>query len=335
MATTIRDVAARAGVSSATGSLVLSGKARGRVSLVTADRVLAAARELGYRNPRRTPSVGPLGLLSVGVGSQPHVQVSLDAAREAARCRDFEVLAVDVADGSALARGLDRLAELNIAGTLILADRQWPVRLPQVLPGPVVLVDATSDRPDVDSVVADDSVGQRVVLAQLAAAGHRRVGWIGQQPPSREEQGCWSVFRGATVDFGWDDNPARVVRIDGSEVRDGFAAIEGMFAVYPEVTAVVCCSAPIAMGVYLSCGERGMRIPADLSVVGLDDQPLVSDALRPGLTTVSSPRREIGRWAIARLADRIQAPSGLSPAQVQLPSRPVVRDSVAPPRGHR
>ena len=72
-----------------------------------------------------------------------------------------------------------------------------------------------------------------------------------------------------------DDNPARVVRIDGSEVRDGFAAIEGMFAVYPEITAVVCCSAPIAMGVYLSCGERGMRIPADLSVVGLDDQPLV------------------------------------------------------------
>ena len=74
MATTIRDVAARAGVSSATGSLVLSGKARGRVSLVTADRVRAAARELGYRNPRSAPSVGPLGLLSVGVGSGPHIQ---------------------------------------------------------------------------------------------------------------------------------------------------------------------------------------------------------------------------------------------------------------------
>ena len=131
MATTIRDVAARAGVSSATGSLVLSGKARGRVSLVTADRVLAAARETGTPSPRRTPSVGPLGLLSVGVGSQPHVQVSLDAAREAARCRDFEVLAVDVADGPALARGLDRLAELNIAGTLILADLHGPCASPR------------------------------------------------------------------------------------------------------------------------------------------------------------------------------------------------------------
>ena len=245
------------------------------------------------------------------------------------------MLAIDVPDTSALPRGVSRLAELNVAGALILADRQRPVCLPHILPGPVVLLDATSDRPDVDSVVADDSVGQRAVLSQLAAAGHHRVGWIGHQSPSLEEQGCWAAFREATVDFGWDDNPARVVPIDGAEVRDGFAAIERMFAVYPDVTAVACCSDPIAMGVYLACGERGMRIPADLSVVGLDDQPLVSDALRPGLTTVSSPRREIGRWAIARLADRIQAPSGLSPAQVQLPSTPVVRDSVAPPRAHR
>ena len=335
MAPTIRDVAARAGVSSATGSLVLSGKARGRVSPATADRVRGAARDLGYRNPRSTRSVGPLGLLSVGVASQSPIRESLDAAREAARSRDLEVLAIDVDESSALARGLERLAEMNVAGTLIVAGPQRPVHLPDVLPGPVVLIAATSDRRDIDSVAPDDGVGQRAVLAELASAGHHRVSWIGHQPPSWEEQGCWAVFREATVEFGWDDNPARVVQIDGVDVRDGFEAIERLFAVYPDVTAVACCSDPIAMGVYLACGQRGMRIPADLSVVGLDDQPLVSDALRPGLTTVSSPRREIGRWAIARLADRIQAPSGLSPAQVKLPSRPVVRDSVAPPRAHR
>jgi LacI family transcriptional regulator len=335
MAPTIRDVAARAGVSSATGSLVLSGKTRGRVSPTTADRVRAAARELGYRNPRRARAGGPLGLVSLDVLSHSLVRDSLDAVRDAAKHRGLEVVAIDVPDESALPRGFERLGEVNVAGALIVTGAQRSISLPENLPGPVVLVEATSDRPDVDSVVPDDGVGQRAVLSELAAAGHHWVGWIGHEPPSPHEHGCLAVLREATAEFGWDDNPARVAQIDGAHVRDGFEAFERMFDVYPDVTAVVCGSDALALGVYLAAGERGIRIPADLSVVGFDNQPLISHALRPALTTVSSPRREIGQWAVARLADRIQHPTGLSPAQVTLPSRPVVRDSVAPPRARR
>ena len=84
------------------------------------------------------------------------------------------------------------------------------------------------------------------------------------------------------------------------------------------------------MGLYQAAAERGLRIPEDLSVVGFDNQELIADGLRPGLTTVALPHYEMGAWAVETLIRRIESPD-TPPEQVLLPCPVVERGSVAPP----
>ena len=190
MATTIRDVARRAGVSSATGSLVLSGKEAGRVSVATAARVREAAEVLGYQRPPRRGArkAGLVGLISVGSSTGRHSGATVEAALLAARRHDLDVLVVDLPDVSALEAGVWRLAGGRHVGTLIVSGCQQPLDLPDSLPGAVVLVGRSEGHSDVDSAAPAEYLGQRAVLAQLDQAGHTRVGMArcpSSGPPGR------------------------------------------------------------------------------------------------------------------------------------------------------
>ncbi len=96
-------------------------------------------------------------------------------------------------------------------------------------------------------------------------------------------------------------------------------------------TAIFCFNDRMAMGVYHAAAERGLRIPDDLSVVGFDNQELIADGLRPGLTTVALPHYEMGAWAVENLIRRIENPES-EVEQVRLPCPLVSRGSVAAPR---
>jgi LacI family transcriptional regulator len=95
-------------------------------------------------------------------------------------------------------------------------------------------------------------------------------------------------------------------------------------------TAIFCFNDEIAMGVYQAAGVLGLRVPDDVSVIGVDDLPLVADALFPGLTTIGLPHEEMGRWAAEQLLARISDP-GHPVERTLVECRLVERDSVAPP----
>ena len=333
MATTIRDVAQRAGVSSATGSLVLSGREAGRVSAATAARVREAAEVLGYqRRARRGPRrAGHLGLILAGSSTGPHAGATVDAALAAARRHDLDVLVVDVPDGSDLEAGVRRLVAGRLVGVLIVSGSPQPLDLPDSFPAPVVLVGNPGDRRDVDTAAPAEYLGQRAVLAQLAQAGHTRVGWLGSRPSVHTNGERSAAFRDAALDHAWDLGSSRVVSMPGTESQHGYDAMRRLLSSDPDTTAVACETDRVAMGAYQACWEQGLRIPQDISVVGFDDEPAISHGLRPGLTSLVLPHAAVGQWAVDRLVDRIDAP-GLKACQVLLSGQVVVRGSVAPPR---
>jgi len=89
----------------------------------------------------------------------------------------------------------------------------------------------------------------------------------------------------------------------------------------------------MAMGAYRAAAELGLRIPADLSVVGFDNQEYIADGLYPALTTLQLPHYEMGAWAVQRLMELIDAPERITervPART-LPCPLIRRSSVAAP----
>ena len=96
-------------------------------------------------------------------------------------------------------------------------------------------------------------------------------------------------------------------------------------------TGIFCFNDRMAMGVYQAASALGLTIPADVSVVGFDDQELISDSLRPGLTTVALPHYEMGHWAVRTLLEQIEAqpPYQLAHALMRCPI--IRRGSVAAP----
>jgi LacI family transcriptional regulator len=91
---------------------------------------------------------------------------------------------------------------------------------------------------------------------------------------------------------------------------------------------LLCGNDRMALGAYLALGELGLRIPADVSVMGFDDQLDLASDLHPGLTTVRLPYYAMGAWAAEQLFPRSQAPDI---GQAYLPCPVVLRDSVGPP----
>ncbi|HEY9356183.1 MAG TPA: substrate-binding domain-containing protein, partial [Arthrobacter sp.] len=119
-----------------------------------------------------------------------------------------------------------------------------------------------------------------------------------------------------------------------SEVQGGYEAARRILARPDRPTGLFCYNDRMAMGAYRAAAELGLSIPADLSVVGFDDQELIAANLYPGLTTVALPHYEMGAWAADNLIDAIEGKTDLAlmalhPTILDCPL--VARDSVAAP----
>ena len=96
-------------------------------------------------------------------------------------------------------------------------------------------------------------------------------------------------------------------------------------------TAVFCFNDQMAMGVYQAAAASGSTCRATARCVGVDDLEIVAAALEPGLTTIALPHREMGRWGMTTLLDRIEGVSTDAASTVLLACELVERGSVAPP----
>ncbi|KQV13272.1 LacI family transcriptional regulator [Kitasatospora sp. Root187] len=331
------DVAAAAGVSTATVSMVLSGAGNDRISPQTQARVREAAEAAGYApnsvaRSLRTQRSRTIGLISDTIATTPFAGRMLAGANDVARDHGHLVILVNTDDDAEQ----ERKAILALAGQQVdamLYARMWhrAVDAPAGLPADAVFLDCRPTEGGWPAVVPDDRQGGASATRELVAAGHRRIAYVDAPNPEDvvaselRHQGYLQVL----AESGITPDPALHVRAT-TDAAGGRAAVEGLLDLPAErrPTAIFCFNDRMAMGAYTAAHRRGLVIPDDLSIVGYDDQQLIASELDPPLTTVALPHYEMGRWAM-EVALGLRESDRNDPLLMNCPI--IRRDSVGPP----
>lgn len=339
----IKDVATAAGVSVTTVSHVLNEVAYARISPETRDKVRSAAEQLGYGPNRlaqalRTQRTGMLGLVSEDIATTPHAGRIILGAEEAAKARGYNLMIINTSGSASLESRRDdveALLERRVDGILYATMYHRIVELPANLGSvPSVLVDSVAAGGNITAVIPDEEGGARTAVQALLAAGHRRIGFINNTDDVPATRQRLHAFRTTLAEAGLDGGAAPV-ESEVSEVHGGYEAARRILSREDRPTALFCYNDRMAMGAYRAAAELGLTIPADLSVVGFDDQELIAANLHPGLTTVALPHYEMGAWATEHLIDAVEGKTDLSlmalhPTILGCPL--VTRDSIAAPQ---
>jgi LacI family transcriptional regulator len=192
---------------------------------------------------------------------------------------------------------------------------------------PHVVID--HDGSPIDSCVVRpaNNDGAKAAVRHLVDLGHRRIGVISGDLETGPAQVRQAAHIKALREAGLD--PSDLVESGGYLREDGHRAAMRLLARSDRPTAVVTGNDLSALGVVDAARELGLRVPADLSVVGFDDV-IEARITIPGLTTVAQPFDAIGSAATSLLLEAIADPD-LVPRTVELPARLIVRESTAPP----
>jgi DNA-binding LacI/PurR family transcriptional regulator len=319
------DVARRAGVSQSTVSLVFSGKGRGRVSEATEEKVRRCARELGYRpnvaaQALRLGSSRAVALIVPDI-TNPFFNRVLRGAQRAAQSAGYTVALVDTAnDRRWEAQTFEALRAGPVDGYLL-----FEVSAPAGL-GPednVVLMEAEAPRRP--SVRFDAESGAAAAFSHLLGLGHRRIGHLAADFDTPTFILREVARRRVLAEAGLDpDTQPRVLTAIG--IDDAREAAGPLLDERP--TAVFCDDDLIAAGLYLAARERGLGIPAELSVVGFDDMDFAR-VLEPALTTVALDAERLGATGFELLEARMSGRR--TRRRVVLPAELLVRGSTAGP----
>ena len=332
--TSIKDVARDIEMSTATVSRALRGLQG--VSDETRERVIESALRLGY-----VPSPSAAGLASgqtrtvaviVPMVTRWFFASVVQGAEEVLRERGYDLLLYNLAgDASARHRVFaTSLLTKRVDAVLVLSLKPTEEELDRLarLGRPVTIVGA--DMPGWATVRIDDREAAASATAHLVELGHRRVAYIGGATegvldftaPTARLAGFRCTLEAAGI------APAPELEQDGEfTIAGGARATRTLLGLPDPPTAIFAASDEMAMGVLRAARELGVRVPEDLSVIGLDDHEL-ADYFQ--LTTVAQPVYEQGRVAATQVLAAL-TDDEWRPTQVILPTELVVRRTTAPP----
>lgn len=327
---TIVEVAATAGVSTATVSRVLSQPER--VSAQTRERVLKVVEALGYTPngiPRmlRTSRAAKI-LLTVPDISNPFFASVIRGAEEAARDAGYSVVLGDTGHDPQLEdQYAEMLARREVDGLIFLGHR-LPVALGSLLArrgaaAPIVNGCEYSPELSVPSVHIDNAAAGEDAIEHLIGLGHRDIGVITGPPISPLTRDRLSGAMRAAERHALSDRLQ--VRNGDYSAPSAFELASGLLA--QGVTAIFCFSDEMALGTISAVRQAGLSCPEHVSVVGFDDLPLAT-FFHPALTTIAQPKGSIGRQAVELLVDILRGTE--NPAkQITLPHELIVRESTS------
>ncbi|MFF3559238.1 LacI family DNA-binding transcriptional regulator [Streptomyces sp. NPDC002574] len=296
---TIHDVARSAGVSRQTVSRALNDK--NEIEGSTKQRVLDAARELGYRPSRFARGLVRQDTTTIGLVIpdllNPFFTEVAAAALEAARARGWHVVVYDTAD-----RPEEELGTLQVIGSQVDAVVGYfscaEDTLERFTRGvPVVLIGRPHHSARYTSIRIDGEQGVHAAVAHLVAKGHTRIGMLdhgGRAEPSIRRD--W--FTAAAAAYGVD--AGTVVGADQS-ADGGGAALRTLLAAHPDVTAVFTFNDIIAIGALREARRLGRSVPGDFAVIGFDGLQLGA-LVEPPLSSVALDTRRLGALAIDQAA---------------------------------
>jgi LacI family transcriptional regulator len=323
---TIRDVAARAGVSVATVSKVINN--RYGVASATSARVQAVIGELGYEaslvaQSLRNHRTNVIGILVADL--EPFSTELLKGAADAIRGSGFELVIYSAGGHAGDQAGWERRYLSRLSGTLIDgAVLVTPAVVDVSYGAPIVAIDPRTGQPGLPTVDSDNLRGGRLATGHLLGLGHRRIGMLtgrpGLESAQLRERGYRQAMQaaGAAVDES-------LIRCGDCHPEVSLESARLLLTVPNPPTAVFAANDMSAIATIEVATGLGLRVPADLSVVGFGNIP-ESALCAPPLTTVEQPIRKMGERSIELLLSLIRGEK-LPATHITLATNLVVRQS--------
>ncbi|WP_431843419.1 LacI family DNA-binding transcriptional regulator [Calidifontibacter indicus] len=328
----LAEIAAHAGVSEATVSRVLNDK--GNVSDATRETVLTSVDVLGYERPSnlRRHAVGLVGII-VPELTNPVFAMFAQTLQGRFSAHDYtSVVCTQAPGGTQEEEYLQMLQDRGVAGVVFVsgrhADTTADIAHYQRLAErglPIVVVNGYREEIDAPSVSTNEAAAVRIALNHLRQLGHQRIGLATGQSRYLPSMCKVAEFRAQVAEFDTDEP---VIEQTWFSVEGGELA--GRRLLERGVTAVICGSDMMALGVVKAVEQQGLSVPSDVSVIGYDGW-LLTQHTSPALTTVRQDLNGLSAAIVHALTEEIAGrrhPRGDLLFDPEL----VVRASTAPAR---
>jgi DNA-binding LacI/PurR family transcriptional regulator len=322
---TIAEVAQAAGVSPSTVSRTFATP--DLVKGPTRERVLAVGERLGYApNPiARSLAMGRTASLGVIVPdiANPFFAEIVKSTQERSRRRGYTAFLADTDENESEEYELAEAMLRQVDGLVLVAPRMADANVLEIAArSPTVLVNRVVDGLPAVTVPAGDGIRQAV--AHAAALGHRHCCYVAGP------QHSWSNHqRQLAMRIACEDSGMRLTEFGPFEARFDSGVHAADLVRAGGATCVGAHNDMVALGLLARFTDRGIAVPQEVSVIGVDDS-LLARSSNPLLTSVRLPLRDMGRQAVDLIVDLLRSQNGDKPAVIELDSQLRVRRSTGP-----
>jgi LacI family transcriptional regulator len=330
MTVTLKDIAERAGVTSATVSMVINNKPN--ISENTRKKVLKIAKELNYypnviARGLATKKSNSIGVIVPNLASSFVVRV-LQGIKSTNRDIEYTVQLFDtVGQKETETQLFQRLArERRIDGVILISstvtDEELNVFREESVPSIVVARHCEL----IDSVYVNNELGAADATDYLVGKGHTQIACVITEKngvPTRERL---EGYKKSLSQHGIAFRDDLLFIVDDDTMSNGIEVFHRIHELQPKVTAVfVPAGDMVAIGLIKEAKKKGVQVPEELAVVGFDDIP-AAEVIEPSLTTVRQPKLEMGDYAINMIVDKIEGrETGVK--HKELPTKFIIRES--------
>jgi LacI family transcriptional regulator len=336
MGVTIKDVAAHAGVSTATVSHVINGTRN--VSVEVENRVLTTIKRLNFYPNRLVGSLRGKGTFTIGMIIPSIVNETFGKLAETIQTRLFDlgynlIVCSTAYDFDLEERALNTFLTKKVDAVIAIPANPRCEKLKEIINTgiPVILVDRELEGIPTDTIVVDNYKGQYDTINYLIRMGHKHIGYVDRMVAQSHSVAQRQGYLDALRDNGIKENPDYIINARGHYYKAGSEAAQAIMQ-NKEISAIACYYDPIAFGVIRGLLDLGYRVPDDVSVVGYDNM-LFTSATWPALTTVDTPVTETADAACELLRQRIEEKKKKNYTRpgyrhITLPPKLVIRESV-------
>ncbi|MBL8026523.1 MAG: LacI family DNA-binding transcriptional regulator [Fibrobacteres bacterium] len=330
MAVTLKDIAEKAGVTTATVSMVINNKPN--ISEATKKKVLSIAQELNYypniiARGLATKRSNAIGVIVPNLASGFIMRI-MEGVKNTLRNANYTVILFDT-----IGQGVDEFKlfqrvvyEGRVDGVIVITagstDEELSLFKKEKIP--CVLVARQSDI--LDSIYVNNKTGSYDAVKYLISKGHRDIGVVTVNRKNLNIEERIEGYKEALLEAGIEYRQDLVFDVTNDSIVDGVHIANKILSGSRRPTAVF---SPVgdmtAIGLIKEFKKRGLRVPEDMAVVGYDDLPAAL-VVEPALTTVRQPKLEMGDLAINLIIDKVEKRDEAI-VRRELPAKFIIRES--------
>ncbi|MGE8081667.1 LacI family DNA-binding transcriptional regulator [Peribacillus loiseleuriae] len=325
---TIREVAAKAGVSTATVSRIINNK--GQATPETIARVRAIIKELGYRPNvvARSLTSGKSNTIALLVPTinNPFFPELARGIEDVANSYGMNVFLCNTDDErEKVTNYLVSLQERYVDGVIINSLNLTNEDLVELHSNgiPTVTLDRTFSTHEFSSITVKHRIGSQLATKHLIDIGCKRIGLIrGPEDDFTAVQRMWG-YRDYVKEFDWFDQSW--IALGDFSVKSGYLCMKELFQRHPDIDGVFASNDLMAIGLLKAAHEWGRKVPDELAIIGFDGIDM-SQYTTPPISTIKQPIYEMGKMAMEELIRLIREPESES-SKMELDVDLILRES--------